>query len=233
MKKYIILIIILLILIVGVFVGYNLINKEDTNINNIFETKKYDSYKSGDLVNFNNEKWYVMYDSSDDVNYVTLISSGVMVLEDENLSTVISGIYETSKINEYLEKDYVKLLGEDKLIEINGYKARLFNQDDFENLIDAQYNETNDEYIINECPEFICLTNTFYATMIDTNIIKEFIDVYNNVSDIENIMFDDYTLHLRYYNLASTYNTYKLESLVSDASLFVRPVINVYKNNLN
>lgn len=233
MKKYVILIIILLILIVGVFVGYNLINKEDTNINNIFETKKYDSYKSGDLVNFNNEKWYVMYDSSDDVNYVTLISSGVMVLEDEHLSTVISGIYETSKINEYLEKDYVKLLGEDKLIEINGYKARLFNQDDFENLIDAQYNETNDEYIINECPEFICLTNTFYATMIDTNINKEFIDVYNNVSDIENIMFDDYTLHLRYYNLASTYNTYKLESLVSDASLFVRPVINVYKNNLN
>ena len=69
--------------------------------------------------------------------------------------------------------------------------------------------------------------------MIDTNINKEFIDVYNNVSDIENIMFDDYTLHLRYYNLASTYNTYKLESLVSDASLFVRPVINVYKNNLN
>ena len=62
--------------------------------------------------------------------------------------------------------------------------------------------------------------------------IKEFVDVYNNVNDIEDLLYGDYTLHLKYYNVSSTYEKHMLVSLVDDATLFVRPVINVYKSSL-
>lgn len=233
MKRYIVLIILLIILGVGVFFGYRAISSNGEPITEIFKDKTYSVYKSGDVVNFKDESWYVMYDSDQSTNYVTLISKNIVFLEDETLSTVISGIYETSAINEYLKNEYTKVLGEDNLVERNGYKVRLFNRDDFDKLITASYDDEKDEYVITECPEFICLTNTFFGTMIDTNTEKEFIDVYNNVSDIENILYDDYTLHLKYYNLSSTYSTYKLESLVDNATLFIRPVINVYKDSLD
>lgn len=225
--------VILLIIIIAVSFTFIISSNNDSKIVKILKNKVYETYKSGDIVNFNDEKWYVMYDSDKNDDYITLISKDILYLEDSNLSLAIDGIYETSSINEYLKNDYTKSLGEEKLVEKNGYSVRLFNEDDFKNLVDATYNEKNDEYIINNCPEFICLTNTFYATMIDTNSNKEFIDVYNNVADIENLLYEDYVLHLKYYNLTSTYNTYKLNSLVDDATLFVRPVINVYKNNVS
>lgn len=230
MKKYT-KFMIFIVFIVGIIVGYSVTNKDDETISNIFDTKDYEVYKSGDKVTFNNENWYVMFDSDKNSDYVTLISSEILYLDDNTLNKVFSGVYETSKINEYLKNNFVNEIGKENFVEINGYQARLFNKDDFEKLIVAKYDEMNDEYTINKCPEFICLTNTFYATMIDTNIQKEFIDVYNNVNDIENL-YSDYTLHLRYYNLNSTYSTYKLESLVNDVTLFIRPVVNVYKESL-
>lgn len=212
--------------------GYRALTKDGDSISQIFKAKTYDVYEAGDVVEFGDESWYVMYDSDKSTDYVTLISKNIIYLEDEDLSIVVNGIYETSKVNEYLKNEYAKVLGEDNLVERNGYKVRLFNNNDFDNLITASYDKENDEYTITDCPEFICLTNTFFATMIDTNTDIEFIDVYNNVNDIENILYDEYTLHLKYYNLSSTYDTNKLVSLVDNATLFIRPVVNVYKESL-
>lgn len=233
MKKYIILIILLIILGCGTFIVFNVLNDNNPTIKKMFNKEDYKEYESGDVVSFANERWYVLHDSSKEKEYVTLISSDIQYLDDEKLAYVSSGIYETSAINKYLSNDYIKELGSENFIEINGYKARLFNQDDFDKLIVAQYDEDEDSYILEKCPEFVCLTNTYYATMIDTNNDKEFVDVYNNIGDIEDLLYGDYTLHLRYYNISNTYDTHSLDSLVNDATLFVRPVINVYKSSLN
>lgn len=233
MKKYIILIILFVILGLGIFVGFNVLDDKETTVKTIFNKKTYDEYKVGDLVRFNDEEWYVMYDSLKNSDYVTLISSNIISLEEENITTVVGGIYETSELNKYLKNDLAKSLGEENLVEKNGYKIRLLSEDDFESLVTAEYNKEKDEYEITDCPDFICLTNCFYATMIDTENNLDLTDVYYNVDDIEDVLYDDYVLHLKYYNLSSTYETYKLNSLVDNATLFVRPVINVYKSSLD
>lgn len=236
MKRYIIIIVLLIILGLGVYVGIEYVGGEDVSIKKISNAKDtYEEYKVGDLVSFKDEEWYVMYDSDKDTDYVTLISSNILSLDELGIDTVVKGIYETSDINKYLKEEYAKELGEENLFEKNGYKVRLFNKEDLDFLIDSEsitYDEDNDEYIISECPEFVCLTNTFYATMIDTNDSVELYDVYYNVDDVEDMKYEDYTLHLKYYNITSTYDTYKVNSLVNDTTLFVRPVINVYKKSL-
>ena len=87
-----------------------------------------------------------------------------------------------------------------------------------ENQEDEDLDDETDSYDITDCPDFICLTNVFYATMISTNSSVQGLD------ELE---------HLNYYNLSTTYDTYKLESLVEDSTLFVRPVVNVYKESIN
>ena len=232
MKRYIILIILLILLIVG-FIAFNKAfgGKKDDSINNIsLKPSKYSSYKSGDVVSFNNEDWYVLYDSSNKDNYVTLIYKGVMYLGEQDLTTFTYKIYESSDLNTYLKNEYVKELGEDNLREVNGYKVRLFNEDDMKKLLNTKYNENDDSYEISDCPDFICLTNNYYATMISTHDEEYGVD---DISNIEDFNTDEYRVHLYYYNLSTTYDTFDLVSIVDDVSLFVRPVINVYKESLD
>ena len=231
MKRYIILIILLILLIVG-FIAFNkAFGKKDNSVNNIsLKPSKYASYQSGDIVSFNDEDWYVLYDSSNKDNYVTLIYKGVMYLGDEELTLHTYKTYEASDLNSYLKNEYVKNIGEDKFREVNGYKVRLFNEDDMKKLLNVKYNENDDSYEISNCPEFICLTNSFYATMIPTREGEYDVD---DISNIEDFNTDEYRIHLYYYNLSTTYETFDLESIVEDASLFVRPVINVYKESLD
>ena len=124
----------------------------------------------------------------------------------------------------------MKEYGEKNLVEKNGYKVRLFDQDDLKQLLDVEYNEEDDSYTIIECPNYICLNNTSFSTMISTNSKYEGIDVYNNLNDIGNEEY--YKLHLPYYHIVGENNEYSLESIVDDTAMFVRPVINVYKSSL-
>ncbi len=231
MKKFIIFIVIIIILGLGVFIGYKMLDKDDNSLKKIFNKETYAEYKAGDRVIFGDTDWYVMYDSNKDSDYVTLINDGIMYLYDEDIVNVLDTIYEISDLRKYLENDYLKELGEDNFVEIHGYKVRLLNKDDMDSLIKYEYDEDNDEYKILECPDYICDLNWSYATMIDTNTNKEYVDAYNNVSDIEDLN-DEYLLHLKYYNVNFDTKGFKLQSLVDDVTLFVRPVINVYKNSL-
>ena len=232
MKKKIILIIILIIIVVAIIVGINIFGKKDSPIKNIFNKETYSEYKSGDTITFKDQEWYVLYDSDKNSDYVTLISADILYLGDEGIEKVFNEVYEISSLNKYLTSTYLDNLGSDNFIEIHGYKVRLLNIDDINNLTKYTYDEENDEYIINECPEFLCLPNASFATMIDTKN-KEFVDTYTNVDDIEDPVSEDYILHLKYYNLQSTYETSKLQSLVNDTSLLVRPIVNVYKKSLS
>ena len=234
MKKIIICIIILIIIGLGIIFGYKLLSKDNSDIKNIFSNSKdtYPKYKAGDLVEFNDSDWYVMYDSDEKSDYVTLINSGVMYLYDEKIINTLDTVYEISTLRNYLENEYLKELGEDNLVEVYGYKVRLLNKDDIEKLTQYEYNDELDEYKITDCPEYICDINWTYATMIDTKNDKDFVDVYYNINDIEDLN-DEYTLHLNYYNMTLEDGNFKLQSLVDDATLFVKPIINVYKKSLN
>jgi len=226
-KKYIIITIIIIVLLVLLCLFISSKNNKHSTINKIFTNKTYTEYKAGNRIHYNDEEWIVMYDSNEKEDYVTLICASILYLGEEDIDKVLDGIYETSELNEYLKTTYAKELGEDNLVEIHGYKVRLFNEDDMENLLTYEYVEAEDKYNILECPDYICLTNVSYATMIDT---KEGDYNVDEISDIDDSY--DYEIHLKYYNLYSTYETYQLESIVDDNTLFVRPVINLYKDSI-
>ncbi len=217
MKRYIVLVILIIMLVIGLIAFNKTFSKKGGSTSHFFKQEKYKEYKSGDIVSFKDEDWYVLHDSSSKDNYVTLIYKGILYLEENGIAESDFRVYESSDLNAYLKGDYANFIGQDNLREVNGYKARLFNEDDFK-LLNVTYDEESDSYDISDCPDFICLTNVYYATMIPTK------------SDIEDS--DEY-VHLNYYNLSTTYDTYKLESLAEDSTLFVRPVINVFKDSLD
>lgn len=233
MKRFIILVFLIIFLVVSIYAAVNFFDTEDNSGNKIFNKEEYTSYKAGDTIDFNDSEWYVMYDSDKNTDYLTMISADLITLEEQDIAYVVNGIYESSDLNNYLKNEYAEELGVDKLVEKNGYKVRLFNKDDLDNLLDVTYDSKNDEYKINNCPQYICQTNSFFATMIDTNQDIELKDVYLNVDDIEDPLFDEYELHLKYYNITSTYETFRMNSITDTATLFIRPVINVYKNSLD
>lgn len=229
MKKRIVFLIVTLLLIFSSIWAFSKIDGNDSPIKVFGSKKEFKSYKAGDRVNFASRNWIVMYDSSKKEEVITLISSEVIYLDD--IPYVFDGIYETSKLNDYLKNNFAKEIGESNLVSKNGYKVRLLNEDDMRKLLEVDYNSEDDSYEIENCPDYICLYNSYYATMIDTKSIEKE-DVYNNFSDIENIDTDDFQLHLNYYNISNLDGEEKLESIVGDATLFIRPVINLKKDSI-
>jgi len=229
-KKIILLIILISILIIGIFFILPLFNGKEVTIKFVSsDEKEYREYNVGDVVFFNDGNWYVIRYSASDDDYVTLISDGILYLGDEGIDIALNGIYETSKLKEYLENKYIDNLGVDNLVEKNGYMVRLFNADDMKELLNVTYNEDDDSYEIIDCPTYICLTNTFYATMIDTDESYNREDV---LSTWDADFDEDKEYHLKYYNIFRTFDDSYLESVVDNTTLFVRPVINVKKDSL-
>ena len=227
MKKKIISVILVILVVIGCFALLNLFSDGET-LRIINKDKKYDEYKAGDKVDFYDDSWFVLYDSGKNEEYVTLISSKIDYYVEA--PEVIDGIYETSELKKYFDEYLIKEYGEDNLVEKNGYKVRLFNEDDMRMLLDVKYNSKDDSYTINNCPDYICLNHTFFATMIDTDNSFEKTDVYNNKEDIGDE--EEYSLHMNYYYIVGEEDKYSLESVVNDTTMFVRPVINVYKESL-
>lgn len=232
MKKKYIVVLAIIGLVIGCVLAYYFDSKNETIVSKIIpNVKSYEDYKSGDKVSFADEKWYVMFDSNKKSDYVSLISDRLIALE--NYPYVWTGSYDKSFLKEYFENELLALYGKENLVAKKGYTIRLLNKDDINALAKLKYNKDEDYYEIEDCPDFICLTNSFYATMIETNDNKEFVDVYENVNDIDDPLFEDYKLHLGYYDIYSTYDIHELRSVVDDATLFVRPIINVYKDSLD
>ena len=228
MKK----IIILLVVISAVlFVYYKINDEKNTSpIKSIIKKNEFKEYNQGQRIQFKNEDWYVLFNSNAKEDYVTLISANVLYFDE--IPYVVGGIYETSDVNEYFKKILNDNYGDDNLVEKNGYKIRLFSIDDLNKLTSYEYNEQEDYYTLTECPDYVCLNNTFFATMIDTNNNQEYLDSYNNVRDMPDATSDEYSMHLKYYNMISDINGNRLISLTNNSTLFVRPIINVLKERL-
>ncbi len=230
-KRYILLTIFIIVFVFASLVAIKTFTKKGEGGIKIFNVNKvtYKEYKQGDKLEFKDGEWYVMYDSSSKDDYVTLISADILFLGDEEITDVVMGIYETSDLNNYLKNTYAVELGINNLVERNGYTIRLFNEDDMKSLLKVDYDNTFDSYKIEECPEFVCLTNAFYATMIDTKG-TQISSVYTNLDDFNESEQDEKKLQLKYYNITGTYETCIMNSVVEDSTLFVRPVINLKKD---
>lgn len=209
MKNFIILII-LMLLAGGTFIVLNVLKDESPTLKNIFK-ETYENYKKGDKITFNNKEWYVLNDSDINTEYLTLISSDVIFLDDKELSKIVDVNYNNSKLNEYLNNEYIKEYGKNNFIEIKGYKVRLFNEDDLNNIV-TEYDEEKDKYIIKECPDYICLNDSIFSTMIETK-------------NKDN--------KLKYYNLSNMNGTMELQSIINNDNLYIRPIINIYKKSLD
>ena len=218
MKKKIAMVVVLVLLLLFTgFVAIKTFGKTEGAKIRIFSNKKetYTTFKKGDVVDFHDSEWYVLYDSSEKDDYVTLISADILYLGDEDITEVIDGIYETSDLNKYLKNEYV----------------RLFDEEDMKNLLDVTYDDGLDAYEINNCPDYICLTNNYFATMIDTKG-SQISSVYESLEDFNESEQEEKRLHLKYYNIYATYETTGMSSITSDTTLIVRPVINLKKEAL-
>ena len=226
MKRKILVIIFVILFIVCLIVFTHISKKNGGIFNRNYSFKE---YKVGDSVRLNNEEWYVIKDSSKKDNYVTLISSS-FYYSDEN-QFVLEEIYETSKLRKYLENDFInEHLEGIELVEKNGYKIRLLELEDFNNIVNYNYDKKEDIYKLEDCPFYFCLTGSRFGTMIDTNSKTEN-GVYDSVSEIKSL-FENYKLHLKYYNVNSLNEDVILESVTEDAIMFIRPVINVNKDSI-
>ena len=233
-KKIALVVILVIFLIIVGFVAIKTFGKTEGAKIKIFNSKKqeYSKYKKGDVIDFHDGEWYVLYDSSEKEDYVTLISADILYLGDEDITEVIDGIYETSDLNKYLKNEYATELGHGNLVERNGYAVRLFDEQDMFNLLDVSYDSALDSYEINNCPDYICLTNNYFATMIDTKG-SQISSVYDSLKDFNESEQEEKRLHLKYYNIYATYETTGMSSITSDTTLIVRPVINLKKDAID
>lgn len=230
MKKKVVLLIVLLILLVGGFLVFLGI-KNGNHLTSIFVKKNFKEYKAGDTIVINDEDWYVLRNSSSKEDYVTLIFGNIYYYVD--VPYVLDEIYETSDLRKFLENDFTnEFLKDVKLVDKSGYKIRLLDMDDFNNVINYKYDSSSDTYDLGDCPFYLCLNNNVFATMIDTTGKGIGSDVKKSVSEIDDPLFDEYELHLKYYNVNSRDDKNVLESVTNDATLFIRPVINVSKEGL-
>ena len=227
MKKRIILLILIIVLVASFVALKNTGNEQGSLLRNMFNDKiTYKEYKAGDRIYFADGEWYVMYDSSSKEDYVTLIYTGFYYLEDYGISLVLDEDYKKSDLNVFLQNKFVELLENPKLKEIDGYKVRLLNKKDMDSLTEYTYDKKDDSYELTKCPDYICVPNLSFGTMIETDENNDY--KVTELEDIEDLYTDKYLIHLKYYNLEDG----NLISVVNNAFLSVRPVVNVMKESI-
>lgn len=234
LKIVLIILLVLILLVAGYFVYDKFILEkpiidQTTEIEPTKEIeviKRYKKYKIGDTINFNNEKWYVLNDSSENEDYATIINSNFLSSITEKGITK----FEETKIYNYLQNEYLK--DNSKLKEVNNIKIRLITKEEL--ISDATYNSDDDSYSLSSCPSW---TNNYSELFMAT--MSETIDTYKSNNCIRN--YDDleytnksckntYTTHDRYYSLSKFNNTCRLISITSGDSLYY-PIINYLKSN--
>lgn len=195
---------------------------------------KYNEYKIGQEIKYNNEKYYVINDSSNKNNYVTLLKANV--LENENNQPLNTFFYRNEKCtninnyegcsNKYEESNIIKILNKwindnnilKDLIEVNGYKVRLLNAKDLLEKLQLdliKYQKPNgmplNAYYSKTTPKFLYENMPKYWTMIND---------YQNNNSAYIIDENGYltTIDLATENILKVYDEFS-----------VRPVINLNK----
>lgn len=136
----------------------------------------YKDFKVGDEVTYRNEKYYVIENSTDNQNYVTLLKDKMLTLDDLDsyrdeimnnmkLSNNIGYInyscddenncstdYNTSIVKKIIDNWVEMELSEDDLIEVDGYKARLLSKSDLIDNLGYTLSENGTTFYLNEQP---------------------------------------------------------------------------------
>lgn len=165
MKKCFILFLILL-LTLNTYLMLN--SKKTIKINNIikeeFIEKKYKEYNVGDIIEINDDNWYVINYSSTKEDYVTLINTNY-----EKSIMNCNNKYEISNEKRYFEGEYSNNLNVD-LKEIDGYKIRLIRLDEYSKLgtlIKKDIDKMRFDYKINYNYDWVKDINSLTMTDVD------------------------------------------------------------------
>lgn len=216
----------------------------------------YDSYRIGDKIQFNNEDYYVIDNSNESKNYVTLLKALPLTEYEIDIynNNVINDSYiahltylrpDTSHANDYdyefdYDDSYVKtivdywaenVINDDDLVFVDGYKARLLDNSDLPNIeFDFYY-----EQIYNGGGLHFY---SFDCRPIDGSSYKEWLN-YNNEIMLTAIRYNWFVMHegvndgyhLYFYN-SSEEQFYANKATRTDIGV-VRPVINLKKNSID
>lgn len=155
----IILVVVLFLLVLGLggFIVYdkvlnisndNIDNKQNDNGSVNIDNTVNKKYSVGDEITFNNEKWNVIKDSTENDDYVVVLkSSSLKALdgkpyyecppEDDNglnCNMKMSNDYKDSVPKKYFEETYINQLGKENLKEVNNYFIRLITIEELKEL---------------------------------------------------------------------------------------------------
>ena len=140
-----------------------------TNKNNYYK-----EYKFGDVIYYHGDKYYVLENSGNDKNYVTLLRDSSLTLDDLpnlkdnilnnmrlsnnmgfinyscNENEICSNKYESSNIKKIVDNWMKEVLNEDELIEVDGYKARIISKEDLLENLGYEESETGSGISVNK-----------------------------------------------------------------------------------
>jgi len=136
-------------------------NNEETNEPEKTEVKE---YVVGDKIVFNNQNWYVIANSSSNMDYVTVINESNQV-DQFAYSNSNNSNYDSSDLKVYLEQTYMKELGESNLKLVNGYKIRAITKEELVSLGCETGLESNNIYEDGNCASAPSWLKGLYWTM--------------------------------------------------------------------
>ncbi len=187
-----------------------------------------DAFEVGEVVDYKGSEYYVLKDSSTEDDYVTLIKKDLLTADEvntystdyvsqngeypyfesdtcnENTQTGCSTNYDTSSVKKIID-GWSSSFGDD-LVEIDGYKTRLINENDYSNYIYYQSATPSN----NAGYRFYSKYNYLYSS--DYWTITTITDSNDEITAIQNI----YLYSEKVYN-----------------KLSIRPVINIKKSAIN
>ncbi len=207
MKKIFIIIILIIIIIINTyfFINNNKYNNTNKNINNKDEKKTYSKYNIGDIIIIQEESWYVINESNESMDYVSIINLNY----DKKIKDCFTK-YDYLTEKKYLEGEYLNNL-KINTKEVNGYRIRLITIDEYKNLV--------------------TLTKKPIDSIKYNYLVKY---TYDWVKEINTLTMDDVDYHSDNETCASWYIQSSIKEVFGykEGFIEIKPVINLKKEKI-
>lgn len=129
-----------LIGVLGFVFAQNLMKNNEYIDGNKVNPKTYNVYSVGDKISFSDTDWIVIKESGNSEDSVTLVREEML---EHPFKMGYAANYSESNAKEYLESEYLPVLGADNLKTIDGYRIRLIKIDELIALGCERYDEFN------------------------------------------------------------------------------------------
>ena len=205
----------------------------------------YEKYNIGKEINYNNQKFYVIEESDDDTDYITLLKENPLTNEELNrykgdsqnssyaakISYINERVYGSSFMYPYDESNPKPIIdywlnneiNSDDLVEVDGYKARLLNNSDMSSLgyeAEYEYQQNGPEVILKNI-KFIPQQGSSKKSWLDYNGEKML------TSFVYYFFFENTNYVYVYFPAEDEFN-----STMGTTDGIIRPVINIKKSVL-